>query len=107
MSDSSNGNELTSAKYLDDEASKEIDPIVYGPKQTPNANPLGNLPLFAGVGAFFLIVACVMSSFGETQKDASERDGWFKWLVDYSVEKQEREGRAPKKAGKRYGPFGY
>ena len=107
MTESTSGNELTSAKYLEDEATPEFDPIIYGPKPTPNPNPMGNLHLFAGVGAFLLVLVCVVSSIGETQKAPSERDGWFQWLVEYSVEKQEREGRAPKKSSDSYGPFGY
>ena len=107
MTDSTNGNDLTSAKYLENQATPELDPIIYGPKHTPNPNPLGNTLLFAGIGTFLLVVVCVLSSIGETQKDPSERDGWFRWLVDYSVEKQEREGRAPNQASGSYGPFGY
>lgn len=107
MTDSTSGNELASAKYLENEATPEVDPIIYGPKHTPNPNPLGNLTLFAGIGSFLVILVCVLVSVGETQKAPSERDGWFKWLVDYSLEKEEREGRAPHQRSDDYGPFAY
>lgn len=96
-----------SSQYLENDGTETppFDPIIYGPKPTPNANPLGNLPLVTGIGVFVVIAVCIVASVGETQKDASERNSWFKWLVDYSIEKQEREGRAPARAS--YGPFGY
>ena len=67
--------------------------IIHGPKPVPNSNPLGNLPFYAGIGAAVIVVICILMGINETQKEPSERDAWFNTLVDYSVEKQRREGR--------------
>ena len=105
MSESNTEIELQTGQLLQESSLENDapDPIIYGPRYTPNANPLGNLPLYTGIGVFVLIAVCVVAAIGETKKDEKDRDGWFKALVNYSIEKQEREGRAP--ADNEYGPF--
>lgn len=102
-----NENDYASTRVLENDTTVPLDPIIYGPKPTPNANPFGNLFLFVGIGVFVLIGICIATSVNETQKDPSERDSWFTALVDYSVEKQKREGRAPQKTSGSYGPFSH
>lgn len=76
---------------------------IYVRQPTPNPNPWGNWPLIIGSMFALLIGYCVVTTINETNKPAKERDSWMQWLVDYSVEKQKREGRAP--AEGTIGPF--
>ena len=88
----SNFHELETAKLVENELPADEVPI-YVRKHTPNPDPWGNWPII--VGAIFALVIgyCVVTTISETQKPAEARNGWMDWLVDYSVEKQKREGR--------------
>ena len=89
--------DLESSRFFESqpigEGNREVEPPIYHRQPVPNPNPLGNLPLVAGLVAMVIVVVCVFASINETQKPEAEKNGWMKSMVEYSVEKRKREQR--------------